>query len=191
MHAHDKGLANVRHWMPCWMFRLEDEPDLKCNFYKQKFFPNFWAPPLLARLCKNCIRRFVERTGGADSQQNMEPCNHPWQQQPLICQQGSRVYKNYPRISKMPQIKTSQKLQMLSLSLFIEGSPWMLILLFSIVRNVISVSNVKSLGFALWGCFPNVIVFVIVFCWSGHVSVTLITCLKGHRSLRMLYFLKI
>ena len=74
----------------------------------------FWAPPLLARLCKNCIRRFVERPGGADSQQNMEPCNHPWQQQPLICQQGSRVYKNYPRISKMPQIKTSQKLQMLS-----------------------------------------------------------------------------
>ena len=114
MHTHDKGLANVRHWMPRWMFRLEDEPDLKCNFYKQKFFPNFRAPPLLARLCKNCIRRFVERPGGADSQQNMEPCNHPWQQQPLVCQQGSRVYKNYPRISKMPQIKTSQKLQMLS-----------------------------------------------------------------------------
>ena len=39
-------------------------------------------------------------------------------------------------------IKTSHELQMLSLSLFIQGSLWMLRLLFSIVRNVISVSKV-------------------------------------------------
>lgn len=64
---------------------------------------------------------------------------------------------------------------------------WMLILLFSIVRNVISVSSVKSQLtslIALKGCSLNVMVIVIVnfgqhsfyfslslyFFWSGHVS---------------------
>ena len=41
--------------------------------------------------------------------------------------------------------KTSQELRMLSLSLFIQGSLWMLRLLFSIVRNVISVTKATSL----------------------------------------------
>ena len=41
--------------------------------------------------------------------------------------------------------ETSQGLQMLSLSLFIQGSLWMFRLLFSIVRNVTSVSKVTSL----------------------------------------------
>ena len=41
--------------------------------------------------------------------------------------------------------KTSQELRMLSLSLFIQGSLWMLRLLFSIARNVISVSNATNL----------------------------------------------
>ena len=68
--------------------------------------------------------------------------------------------------SKAPHIaKTSQELQMLSLSLFFQGSLWMLRLLFSIVRNVINVSSVRSQvsRIVLWVCFPNVIVFVIVF----------------------------
>ena len=42
-------------------------------------------------------------------------------------------------------LKTSQELQMLSLSVFIQRSLWMLRLLFSIVRNIISVSKVTSL----------------------------------------------
>ena len=41
--------------------------------------------------------------------------------------------------------KTSQELRMLSLSLFIQGSLWMLRLLFSIAKNVISFSKVTSL----------------------------------------------
>ena len=41
--------------------------------------------------------------------------------------------------------KTSQELRMLSLSLFIQGSLWMMILLFSIVRHVINVSQATNL----------------------------------------------
>ena len=41
--------------------------------------------------------------------------------------------------------KTRQELRMLSLSLFIQGSLWILRLLFSIVKNVISVTKATSL----------------------------------------------
>ena len=58
------------------------------------------------------------------------------------------------------QRSKKQELRMLSLSLFIQGSLWMLRLLFSIVWNVISVSNVSRI--ALLGCSLNVIVIVIV-----------------------------
>ena len=74
--------------------------------------------------------------------------------------------------------QTSQELQMLSLSLFIQGSLWMLRLLLSIVKNVINVSKVTS----LWDCslrvfficqsfsFALYLSLSFSFCWSGHVS---------------------
>ena len=64
-------------------------------------------------------------------------------------------FQNYPS-DNLKQImkfykKTSQELRMLSPSLFIQGPQW-LILLFSIVGNVISVSNVKSQFTNLLNC---------------------------------------
>ena len=49
--------------------------------------------------------------------------------------------------------KTSQELRMLSLSLFIQGSLWMMRFLFSIARNVISVSQATNLGSFIQGVF--------------------------------------
>ena len=73
--------------------------------------------------------------------------------------------------------KTSQELRMLSLSLFIEGTQWMLKLLFSIVRNVISVSKVTSLEDRSFRVFSKCIRHCLCLClclclfyWSGHVS---------------------
>ena len=65
----------------------------------------------------------------------------------------------------------------------------MLKMLFSIARNVISVSSVKSVsslrskvsGIVLWGCSLNVIVLSLSL-WSC-LFITLIKCLKGQKSL--------
>ena len=68
----------------------------------------------------------------------------------------------------------------------------MLILLFSIVRNEISVSSVKSQVIVF--VFVFVIVFVIVFVFGivfllvrSWLLITRIKCLKGHKSLELLF----
>ena len=81
--------------------------------------------------------------------------------------------------------KTLQDLQMLSPSLFIQGSLWMLRLLFSIVRNVISVSKTLVVSIALWGCSVNVFVIVVLLVRSC-LLITRIKYLKGHKSLVLL-----
>ena len=100
-------------------------------------------------------------------------------------------------------MQTSQELRMLSLSLFIQGSLWMMRLLFSIARNVISVSHATNLEDKIIhsGCFLNVIVLIVFivltvpqknpkksnFSVRSCLLITLIKCLKGHRSLRSLF----
>ena len=49
------------------------------------------------------------------------------------------------QIPEQYSFQTSQELRMLSLSLFIQGSLWMMRLLFSIARNVISVSQISRI----------------------------------------------
>ena len=87
----------------------------------------------------------------------------------------TKIHKNW---------KTSQKLRMLSLSLFIQGSLWMLRLffnchclcLFHSICHCLFVGQIMSLHHsdqksqrsqvsrgALWGCFLNVFVIVFVF----------------------------
>ena len=61
-----------------------------------------------------------------------------------LCHWGFRNFVGWVN-SLSSSKKTSQELRMLSLSLFIQGSLWMLRLFFSIVENVISVSKVTSL----------------------------------------------
>ena len=67
-------------------------------------------------------------------------------------------------------VPNSQELRMLSHVAHIEGWQWLLRLLFSNVRNLMSVSML----FALWDCSTNI--FVIVF-------FTLIKWIKGQKSL--------
>ena len=74
--------------------------------------------------------------------------------------------KHFPQyLTGKRRRKTSQEMRMLSLSLFIQGSLWLFRVLFSIVRNVISVSKVTmSLSLSLS------LSLLLSFCWSGHVS---------------------
>ena len=80
-------------------------------------------------------------------------------------------------------------------SLFKGHVLWILNLLFSIVKNVISVSKVTNLYFVLWGCSSMVIVFVFfifilfvcVIVFFVGLLISLIKCLKGHKSLGSLF----
>ena len=73
--------------------------------------------------------------------------NNTYKQQTTTMNQGpgQRPPSDATTFWNKSEEKTSQELRMLSLSLFIQGSLWILRFLFSIVRNVISDSEVTCL----------------------------------------------
>ena len=101
---------------------------------------------------------------------------------------GSRI-KMSP-VGKLQQdsdwVKTSHDLRMLyHVALY-----WRMTmrLLFSSVRNLMSIIMFTGLLDWSWGCSLNVFVFVTVFLLvRSSLLITLIKCLKGHKSLMVLY----
>ena len=83
---------------------------------------------------------------------------------------------------RLNQRYLSHYLQMLSMSFFIQGSLWLLRLLFSIVRN----ANRCLKGHKSLECLLNVIVIVCCLFWSG-LLITLLKCVKGQKFLGFLF----
>ena len=102
------------------------------------------------------VRRFGKKVSSALTGRNPRDCFPRFQPCFPYTMPSSHFLKTVFKFIVMPvddvdymiardKVKTSQELRILSLSLFIQGSLWTLRALFSIVRNVISVSKVTSL----------------------------------------------
>ena len=125
----------------------------------------------LTRKCKKNYYYFTRKC------KTLPPTIWKWDHHKLCGRPFPGIFLEMPVFSQIFKLlnsqKTSQELRMLSLSLFIQGSLWMLRLLFSIVRNVTRVSNVTR----LWDCSLRVFLQLsLSLSFSLYLSLSLSFC---------------